>query len=110
MLHHTSSHKVMHLQPEALAEMLLNTGAFKKDNTLKKFLLACEADAKGRTGLENKPYPQASFIQSAQQAALAINTEPFTSGSLKGPQVGDAIYQSRIRAITDFYKTFPKLE
>ncbi|MBT3699460.1 MAG: multifunctional CCA addition/repair protein [Methylococcales bacterium] len=110
MLHHTSAHKVMHLKPETLAEMLLNIGAFKKDNTLKKFLLACEADAKGRTGLENEPYPQASFIQSAQQAALAINTDLFTSGSLKGPQVGEAIYQSRIQAITDFYKTYPKLE
>ena len=105
MLHHTSSHKVMHLQPEKLTEILLNTGAFKKENTLQKFLLACEADAKGRTGLEKKPYPQAFFIQNAQQAALAINTKPFTSGLLKGPEISAAIHQSRVQAITDFYNT-----
>lgn len=110
MMYHTSSHKVMHLQPEKLAEILLNTGAFKKNNTLKNFLLACEADAKGRKGLEKKPYPQASFIQNAQQAALAINTKPFTSGLLKGPEISAAIYQSRVQVISDFYKTFSKVE
>jgi tRNA nucleotidyltransferase (CCA-adding enzyme) len=110
MAHHTTSHKAIHLQPEALAEMLFNIGAFKKNNTLIYFLLACEADAKGRTGLEKKPYPQASFIQNAQQAALAINTESLTSGSLKGPQIGAAIQQSRTQAITDYYQTHARLE
>jgi tRNA nucleotidyltransferase (CCA-adding enzyme) len=110
MAHHTTSHKAIHLQPEALAEMLFNIGAFKMNNTLTYFLLACEADAKGRTGLEKKPYPQASFIQNAQQAALAINTESLTSGSLKGPQIGAAIQQSRTQAITDYYQTHARLE
>lgn len=100
MQYHTHCHKVTELKASTLADLLSTLGAFKANNTLADFLLACEADAKGRTGFENKPYPQATIFAKAASAASAIDTSVVTNSSLQGPHIGDAIRRLRIAAIT----------
>ena len=50
--------------------MLNSLGAFKSPYSIKDFVLACEADSKGRTGLENKPYPQSEYLLKIAKASL----------------------------------------
>ncbi len=95
---HTHCHKVFELRPDTLTDMLQSIGAFKSENTLQDFLLACEADARGRTGFENKAYPQAEFVKSAAQTALAVDTQSALDG-LQGAQIGFAIRQLRSKAL-----------
>ncbi len=66
MQYHTHCHRAFELRASTLTDMLAVLGAFKQTNTLPEFLLACEADAKGRTGFENTPYPQAELIKLAR--------------------------------------------
>ena len=63
MQYHTHCHKVKELKPGTLVDLLAALGAFKQLNQVADFVLACEADAKGRTGLENQPYPQADYLR-----------------------------------------------
>ncbi|MDD1632554.1 MAG: multifunctional CCA addition/repair protein, partial [Methylococcaceae bacterium] len=53
MQYHMHCHKAFELRASTLTDVLAMLGAFKTKNTLPEFLLACEADAKGRTGFEH---------------------------------------------------------
>ncbi len=105
MQYHTHCHRVFELKATTLTDMLSTLGAFKSSYSIEDFLLACEADAKGRTGLENKPYPQSAFLKKAAETACAVDTSTILKGSLKGSQIGIAIRQLRVKAITAFIKS-----
>lgn len=104
MEYHTHCHKVTELKPSTLVDLLNNLGAFKQHNQFPEFLLACEADAKGRTGLEQKPYPQATYLHAAAKTAASVDTAAITNGSLRGAKIGEAIRRLRIQAIVDMAK------
>jgi tRNA nucleotidyltransferase (CCA-adding enzyme) len=62
-------------------------------------LIACEADARGRKGLENRPYPQRGFFTRARDAAAAVNLTAEERAGLSGEQIGQALRRRRIAAI-----------
>lgn len=106
MNYHTHCHRVFELKANTLTDILHSLGAFKTSNsTIKDFVLACEADAKGRTGLENTPYPQAAYLIKAAEAAKNIDTSSILNSDLKGAAIGDAIRNLRIKAISGFIKS-----
>jgi tRNA nucleotidyltransferase (CCA-adding enzyme) len=100
MEYHTHCHKVTELKPSTLVDLLNTLGAFKQHNQLPEFVLACEADAKGRTGLENRPYPQAAYLMAAAKVAASVGTSGLMDGKLQGARIGEAIRLLRIQAIT----------
>ncbi len=106
MQYHTHCHRAQDLRPSTITDMLIALGAFKSGNNLKSFLLACEADARGRTGLEQHPYPQADFILEAQQAGMPINITSLPNKQFSGEEIGHAIRKLRIEAISDCKKKF----
>ena len=65
------------------------------------FLLACEADMRGRTGWEEKPYPQGDALRRAFAAANEIDTSAIAAEhkNLDGNAIGEKIRQARIAAI-----------
>jgi tRNA nucleotidyltransferase (CCA-adding enzyme) len=75
--------------------------AFRRPDRFELFLLACEADARGRKGLEETPYPQADIFRRALEAAASIDAETVVSknAALKGAAIGDKIREKRITAI-----------
>ncbi|MCK5870234.1 multifunctional CCA tRNA nucleotidyl transferase/2'3'-cyclic phosphodiesterase/2'nucleotidase/phosphatase [Methylococcaceae bacterium CS1] len=106
MQYHTHCHRAFELKPATLCDTLASIGAFKADNQLDDFLLACEADAKGRLGLEETPYPQAEYILAAQQAAKRIDSSAILDKSLKGKEIGLAIHRLRTHEISKVKKQF----
>jgi tRNA nucleotidyltransferase (CCA-adding enzyme) len=86
--------------------MLVTLGACKPTNKLAEFLLACEADAKGRTGLESKPYPQAERLRSAAKAVSTVDTSAIVNSELKGANIGEAIRRLRIKAIAELITAY----
>ncbi len=105
MEYHTHSHKIFELRANTLTDMLNTLGAFKPHNSIQDFILACEADAKGRTGLENQPYPQSAYLLSACQAATEVDISDILESHLKGAQIGEAIRSKRIMAIKLYIKS-----
>ncbi|TAN70464.1 MAG: multifunctional CCA addition/repair protein [Methylobacter sp.] len=102
MQYHTRCHRAFELRASTLTDMLAALGAYKQTNRLPEFLLACEADAKGRTGLENTSYPQAELLSGAAKAAGAVDTSSILNGALKGSHIGEAIRRLRIKAVSEF--------
>ncbi len=99
MRHHTHCHRAMLLQPSTIADMFNELGAYKSDTGLDDFLLACEADAKGRSGFETKPYPQAEYLLAAQHACNSIDISRIIEKNMTGAKIGLAIRELRIAAI-----------
>ena len=91
------------LGAEATVRLLERCDAFRKPQRFKEVLLACECDARGRAGWQERPYPQAARLLRALQAALAVNTAEVSAQAMAaghtGPKVGQAIQQARVQAV-----------
>tara|TARA_E500000178_G_C16787767_1_gene646580 strand:- start:455 stop:763 length:309 start_codon:yes stop_codon:yes gene_type:complete len=57
-------HQAFKLDPAELLSLLESLDAIRRPQRFNKFLLACEADARVRTGLEDGVYPQSKFLSS----------------------------------------------
>jgi tRNA nucleotidyltransferase (CCA-adding enzyme) len=104
--YHTHCHRAFELRPGTLADTLAALGAFKPRHALDDFLAACEADARGRTGFEERDYPQAEFMRGAAKAGAAVDTASVLNSNLNGPEIGEAIRRLRTAAISDFKQRF----
>lgn len=97
--YHTHCHRALELRPDTLFKLLQNLDVFRRPERLQPFLLACEADARGRTGFEIRPYPQPQLIAAAFQAAGAVKAEALIAMGLQGKQLGEKLQQTQITAI-----------
>ncbi len=98
--HHAIVHRAAELKPTTMLKFLETTDAFRRPERFAEMLTACEADARGRTGLENQPYPQADLMKRARDAAAAaVLTEEERAG-LQGKAIGDKIREKRLAAVT----------
>jgi tRNA nucleotidyltransferase (CCA-adding enzyme) len=98
--YHGLVHRAMELRPATIYELLHAVDALRRPERFDPFLIACEADARGRTGLEDDPYPQAERLQRALKAALAVRADAVRgSTALEGPALGAALREARIAAI-----------
>ncbi|MGZ8955903.1 MAG: multifunctional CCA addition/repair protein [Methylovulum sp.] len=101
MQYHTHCHRAFELRASTLTDLLVALGVFKEGNCFPEFLLACEADAKGRTGLENRPYPQAEFLTAVAKSVQFLDISSVLNSDLKGSQIGEAIRRLRIQVVAE---------
>jgi tRNA nucleotidyltransferase (CCA-adding enzyme) len=97
---HLRVHRAEELGPKALLNLLEAADLLRRPERLQLLLQACEADYRGRLGLEQRPYPQAGIIEAALQAALSVRAADLDTTNLSGPQVGEALAKARIQAIS----------
>ncbi|AHE97140.1 multifunctional CCA addition/repair protein [Thioalkalivibrio paradoxus] len=97
--HHGLVHRVFELRPATVLKLLEGLDALRRPEGLEPFLLAVEADFRGRTGFAARPYPQADAVRRAARAAAGVSAEPLTREGLQGAALGSALRRARIRAI-----------
>jgi len=98
--YHTLVHRALELKPATVLTLLENCDAVRRPERFAELLKACDADARGRTGRENEPYPQAAYLAAALTAATAVTLpEPERIG-LAGPAIGEELRRRRLAAIT----------
>jgi tRNA nucleotidyltransferase (CCA-adding enzyme) len=96
---HLNCHRVLEMRPTKVVDLLQRLDVFRKPERLDTFLLACQADAQGRAGLTDQPYPQADYLRRAYQAAAAVDAKPFVEQGLQGPAIKAAIREEQIRRV-----------
>ncbi|MBF8269961.1 MAG: tRNA nucleotidyltransferase [Gammaproteobacteria bacterium] len=101
--YHLDCHRINEMQPSTIVRKLEALDAFRRPDRFEQFLLACEADARGRTGLEDRDYPQARFFAACLTAAIAIDISELTAQGLTGKGMGEAIRLLRINAIQSIH-------
>ena len=82
-------------------QLLEHTDAWRRPQRFEEFLLACEADARGRLGLEHRDYPQTDYLRTALARAQSVSAAQFTDRGLAGKQLGEAINAERIKQLDE---------
>jgi tRNA nucleotidyltransferase (CCA-adding enzyme) len=98
-LYHTTVHRAHELRPNTVLKLFNQTDAFRRPERFEDFLMGCEADARGRTGLENVPYKAADILRAALDAALTIDNASIQKLGVTGPEFGAALNDARLAAI-----------
>ena len=105
--YHPQVHRVAEHRPSTLLKLLESVDAFRRPERFRELLLACEADARGRAGLESQPYPQAEFLLRARDVAAAVTLSEEERQSLQGPFLGERLREKRLAAVTAVKETSP---
>ena len=98
---HTHCHRALELKSTTIVSLLENCDAFRRPERFEQFLISCEADARGREGLEHEPYPQADYLRHAFGAACTVNTADIAAQH-SGSKIPAAIQKSRQKAVADY--------
>ncbi len=99
--HHLNCHRAFELRPITIQKMFRSLDLYRRPERLEPFLLACYADACGRLGFEEQPYPQMKYLQACFDAAYKIGSKDIESTRLTGKDLGNLIEEKRIAAIAD---------
>jgi tRNA nucleotidyltransferase (CCA-adding enzyme) len=105
--YHGTAHRASELRPDTMLKLLTAIGALRDPATLEDFVSACLADLRGRTGLEESPYPQGDRLRLALAAATSVRAEDLPDKSLTGKAIGDALASHRVAAIRQAMQTQP---
>jgi tRNA nucleotidyltransferase (CCA-adding enzyme) len=97
--HHGVVHRAAELRPGTVLELIERADAFRRPARFEAMLLACEIDARGRTGLELQPYPQAHYLRACLAAANAVALAPAEREGLDGRAIGERLHARRLEAI-----------
>jgi tRNA nucleotidyltransferase (CCA-adding enzyme) len=96
---HTHVHRAFELRAATIVNTLESCDALRRPERFADFLLACEADARGRTGLEERVYPQRAFFAAARDAMAAVALNAEERSGLSGEQIGQELRRRRIAAV-----------
>lgn len=97
--YHSHCHHAFELRAETLLRTLTDLDAFRRPERLEDFLLACEADIRGRSGFEAHDYPQAELFRKAFVAARAVDAKALAAEGLKGQALGERLQALRTEAV-----------
>jgi tRNA nucleotidyltransferase (CCA-adding enzyme) len=100
---HGNVHRSESLNAVSVMRLLERCDALRRPDRFEQALLACECDARGRLGMEERPYPQAARLRAALQRAQAVDASAAVEAALargmSGPAVGEAVRRTRVDAI-----------
>ncbi|UST95012.1 MULTISPECIES: multifunctional CCA addition/repair protein [Pseudomonas] len=97
--YHTHGHRALELKASTLLELLQSFDIYRRPQRFEEFIAACEMDARGRKGLEQRSYPQADYLRGAAKAARAVAVQPLLEQGFKGPELGEALKRERLKAL-----------
>ena len=103
--YHLQCHRAADLKVETLLNLLRDAGALKSSAKLEPFLLSCEADARGRLGLENRHYSSPNYLRRAQSALATVSIADLVSSGAAGDEIGRQLHNRQIARLAEFKQT-----
>lgn len=101
MRFHTHCHRAESLRPDTMLRLLEQTDALRRPERFEQFLLACEADFRGRGGVAGLAYPQADLLRGALDCVRHVDIAAIVDSGLTGKALGERIRQTRARALAE---------
>ena len=100
---HGNIHRCESLDAAATLRLLERCDALRRPERFEQAMLACECDARGRSGRADEPYPQRVRLQAALRAVLAVDATAAAARAVaqgaQGPAIGEAVRQARLAAL-----------
>jgi tRNA nucleotidyltransferase (CCA-adding enzyme) len=101
--YHTHCHRAFELRDDTVVKLFEKVDAFRRSERFEQFLVACEADARGRTGFEHRDYPQAAHLREAFVAASSVDAGSIAADT-DDRKIPQAIRSARVSAVRDVRK------
>ncbi|MNR80697.1 Multifunctional CCA protein [compost metagenome] len=101
---HGNVGRALELRANTIVSLLERCDAFRKPQRFIDMLQASECDHRGRTGFEEKPFPQNAYLQAALTAAMTVNGGEIADLTRQRypdqPQrIPEAIHAARVQAV-----------
>ncbi|GLY60302.1 multifunctional CCA protein [Pectobacterium carotovorum subsp. carotovorum] len=100
--YHDLVHTVQMLQPKTLLKLFDAIDVWRKPQRLEQLALTSEADARGRAGFEENPYPQGDYLREAFRIASQVSSADVVADGFKGIDVRNELARRRIHALADW--------
>ncbi|WP_174864888.1 multifunctional CCA addition/repair protein [Pectobacterium polaris] len=100
--YHDLVHTVQVLQPKTLLKLFDAIDVWRKPQRLEQLALTSEADARGRAGFEENPYPQGDYLREAFRVASQVSSADVVADGFKGIDVRNELSRRRIHALADW--------
>lgn len=102
--YHLNYHRVEELKPSTVVKYLQLMDAFRRPERFEKFLLACEADSRGRTSSEDADFNQPKLFRDYFKAANEVDYSELKEKGLQGKDFADGLVKLRTKAIAAIKK------
>ncbi len=106
---HTHIHGSSALGAEALVRLFSRCDALRRPERFLLVLQACECDARGRAGMQSRPYGPVATLPALLEAARAVDSASVASAAAargrSGPEIGADVQRARATAIAHFQKS-----
>jgi len=96
---HGKLHQASHMKPSTLLSFLMGVDAIRQPERFHDFLRACEADSRGRTGLENCELPETELVKIALQASSNIDAGEVARRFDNPEKIKQAVFEARLEAV-----------
>jgi tRNA nucleotidyltransferase (CCA-adding enzyme) len=97
--YHGCIHRAGDLRASTVLKVLTGADAVRRPQRLEDLLLASEADFRGRSGFEDRPYPQAGAFRTWGRAVAEVDAAAVAAECRQPERIPDAIARARIAAI-----------
>lgn len=104
-LYHDQIHIAETMSAESLLSLFNAIDVWRKPERLQQLLLASEADYRGRTGWEQRAYPQADYVHNAYQTAAEVDVKTIVSAGFSGKAIRDELNRQRIMAVSKWQQS-----
>lgn len=108
--HHLLCHQSLRLKPTTIERLLGNLGAWKQGSLVNDFTQCCMADARGRTGLEERPYPQVAFLLECELMAKQVSPQELLDQGFSGKKLGEQMRLQRLEKIRSVQKKYAHID
>jgi tRNA nucleotidyltransferase (CCA-adding enzyme) len=100
---HLNVHRVAELKPATVHDLIARCDGFRQPWRIVDMALVCEADQRGRAGLQDAPYPPRAQLLSLHAAARAVTFASLgidaAGEGMDGGKIAEALRKARIAAI-----------
>ena len=105
---HLKCHQALSLKPGTLWRLLQRLDVLRRPERVEAFIQACECDSRGRLGLEDREYPQATYILKAMEVVRNIKAQDLPA-DVKGQEIGEMLIQKRIEALAELKHQYAEI-
>jgi tRNA nucleotidyltransferase (CCA-adding enzyme) len=97
--YHSHVHRARELRADTIVKLFDSCDLWRKPQRFAQILLACECDARGRTGHEHDAYPQSAYLLECAKAARAVNAGDIARACPDKNLIADKVREARILAV-----------
>ena len=106
---HTHIHKAFELQAETVVTLFNRFDVWRKPQRFQEFLQVCLADTLGRTGFENKDYPQIDYINQLLHSANEVDVQQVIADGFEKQEIRNELTKRRILAVKQTKANYQKM-